>query len=90
MPAMSSMADRRVTMAPWCDNSLDPSASVVVVTISMASGMDATTSTTVKERASTTDVMCARWRYTTEHSVSETTTCGGDGDSGWGRWGRWG
>ena len=53
---------------------MDPSASVVVVTISMARGMEATTSTTVKDRASTTEVMCARCRYTTEHSVRETTT----------------
>jgi hypothetical protein len=33
---------------------LEPSARVVVVTISIASGMEATMSTTVKERASTT------------------------------------
>ena len=39
------------------------------MTISMARGMDATTSTTVKERASTTEVMCARCKYTTEQRV---------------------
>ena len=45
-----------------------------MVTISIASGMDATTNTTVKDRASTTEVICAKWRYTTEQSVKETTT----------------
>ena len=84
MPAMSSMAERRVTMAPWCDSSLDPNASVVVVTISMANGMEATTSTTVKDSASTTEVMCARCRYTTEHSVKDTTTWRGRGRGGGG------
>ena len=46
----------------------------MVVTISMASGMEATIKTTVKLNASTTEVMCARCRYTTEHSVSDMTT----------------
>lgn len=53
---------------------LDPKANVVVVTISIARGMEATTNTTVKDNASTTDVMCARCRYTTEQRVRETTT----------------
>ena len=38
---------------PCLDSSLEPRARVVVVTISMAMGMEATMSTTVKERAST-------------------------------------
>jgi len=74
IPAMSSMALSRVTIAPWWESSLEPRASVVVVTISMASGIEATMSTTVKESASTTEVMCARCRYTTEHSTRDTTT----------------
>ncbi len=74
MPAMSSMADSRVTMAPCFDSSFEPSASVVVVTISMASGMEATMSTTVKESASTTEVMCAKCMYTVEHKMNETIT----------------
>eukprot|EP00597_Dinobryon_sp_UTEXLB2267_P019485 CAMPEP_0201108832 /NCGR_PEP_ID=MMETSP0812-20130820/63229_1 /ASSEMBLY_ACC=CAM_ASM_000668 /TAXON_ID=98059 /ORGANISM="Dinobryon sp., Strain UTEXLB2267" /LENGTH=59 /DNA_ID=CAMNT_0047370463 /DNA_START=339 /DNA_END=515 /DNA_ORIENTATION=+ len=57
MPAMSSIADSLVTMAPCLDSSFDPNASVVVVTISIASGMEATINTTVKESASTTEVM---------------------------------
>ncbi len=51
MPAMSSMAARRVTMAPCALSWRLPSASVVVHTISMAMGMEATSSTTVKESA---------------------------------------
>jgi hypothetical protein len=54
MPAISSMEARRVTIAPSCDSWREPSASVVVHTISMAMGMDATSSTTVKDSASLT------------------------------------
>jgi hypothetical protein len=43
-------------MAPCLDSSFDPRASVVVVTISMAMGIDATMSTTVKDRASTGEI----------------------------------
>ena len=60
IPAISSIALNPVTIAPCCDNSVDPSANVVVVTISMAKGIEATISTTVKLRASTTEVMCAK------------------------------
>ena len=49
MPAISSMEASRVTMAPCLDNFREPMASVVVVTISTAMGMDATSSTTTKE-----------------------------------------
>jgi hypothetical protein len=59
---MSSIALRRVTMAPWADISVEPRARVVVVTISIASGMLATMSTTVKLRDSTTLVIWARCR----------------------------
>ena len=75
MPAISSMADNLVTIAPITDSvqaldtgyiryisddlpcfdsSFEPRASVVVVTISIASGIEATMSTTVNESASTT------------------------------------
>ncbi len=54
MPAISSIDARRVTMAPSWESVREPSASVVVHTISMAMGMDATSSTTVKESASLT------------------------------------
>lgn len=74
LPAMSSIADNRVTIAPWCDSSFDPNARVVVVTISIANGIDATTITTVNDSASTIDVMCTKCKYTTAHSVKETTT----------------
>lgn len=40
--AISSIAAKRVTMAPSCASSLDPNAKVVVVTISIAIGMAAT------------------------------------------------
>ena len=40
-------------MAPCFDNSFEPRARVVVVTISIAIGIEATISTTVKDRAST-------------------------------------
>mmetsp|Transcript_29114 Transcript_29114/g.62736 ORF Transcript_29114/g.62736 Transcript_29114/m.62736 type:complete len:234 (-) Transcript_29114:618-1319(-) len=52
IPAMSSIAARRVTIAPCLESSLEPRASVVVHTISMATGMEATISTTVKEMVS--------------------------------------
>ena len=51
---MSSMAASRETMAPSRASSREPRASVVVQTISMAMGMEATRRTTVKERASRT------------------------------------
>ncbi len=47
MPAISSIADRRATMAPWWERAFEPMARVVLVTISMASGIDATKRTTV-------------------------------------------
>eukprot|EP00427_Karlodinium_veneficum_P050243 CAMPEP_0169366648 /NCGR_PEP_ID=MMETSP1017-20121227/33230_1 /TAXON_ID=342587 /ORGANISM="Karlodinium micrum, Strain CCMP2283" /LENGTH=52 /DNA_ID=CAMNT_0009464601 /DNA_START=84 /DNA_END=239 /DNA_ORIENTATION=+ len=50
MPAMSSIAARRVTMAPCFVNSLEPKAKVVVVTISIAMGMEATINTTTKDK----------------------------------------
>ena len=42
MAAMSSIAANRETIAPSCTNSLEPNARVVVVTISIAIGIDAT------------------------------------------------
>ena len=57
MPAMSSIAARRVTMAPCLLNSLEPRARVVVVTISMAIGIEATIRTTTKDRASMNGTM---------------------------------
>mmetsp|Transcript_24721 Transcript_24721/g.55472 ORF Transcript_24721/g.55472 Transcript_24721/m.55472 type:complete len:226 (-) Transcript_24721:936-1613(-) len=60
IPAMSSMAARRVTMAPSCESSFEPRARVVVVTISIAMGMEATMSTTVKDRASVKEVRVSR------------------------------
>ena len=45
MPAVSSIAARRDTMAPSLLSSLLPIASVVVVTISIAMGIEATSST---------------------------------------------
>ena len=47
-------------LAPSCDNSLLPSARVVVVTSSMAIGMEATISTTAYERASLNGAKVAR------------------------------
>lgn len=43
-------------MAPCLDSSLDPNARVVVVTISMAIGIEATINTTVKDSASTGEI----------------------------------
>ena len=54
MPAISSMAVRRVTMAPCSDSWREPSARVAVTTISMATGMEAMSSTTVNCSASLT------------------------------------
>ena len=51
MAARSSMAASLFTIAPSLDSSLDPRARVVVVTISIAMGIEATSSTIVKERA---------------------------------------
>ena len=51
MPAISSMEARRVTIAPCFDRSREPSASVVVHTISMAIGMEATSRTTANDSA---------------------------------------
>jgi len=48
MPAISSIELRRITIAPFADKLLEPNANVVVVTISIASGMDATRTTTAK------------------------------------------
>ena len=74
MPAMSSMAARRVTMAPSRDSSLEPSASVVVVTISIAMGIEATISTTVKDSASEKDVTVRRYANTVRHRILDTIT----------------
>jgi len=52
MPAISSTAARRVTMAPCAASCRDPRARVVVTTTSMATGMDATRTTTVNPTAS--------------------------------------
>ena len=52
MPAISSIEARRVTIAPWLLSWRLPSASVVVHTISMAIGIDATSRTTTKVKAS--------------------------------------
>ena len=52
MPASSSIDDSRATMAPARDSVWLPMAIVVVVTTSIAMGMDTTSSTTVKEIAS--------------------------------------
>ena len=41
-----------VTMAPWAESAREPTARVVVVTISTARGIEATSTTTAKERAS--------------------------------------
>jgi superfamily II helicase len=49
--AIISIADRRVTMTFFADSSFEPSASVVVTTISMAMGIDTTSSTTVNSIA---------------------------------------
>merc|ERR1719329_1395723 len=57
MPAISSIAAKRVTMAPYLVNSLEPRARVVVVTISMAIGIEATIKTTTKDRASMNGTM---------------------------------
>jgi hypothetical protein len=46
IPARSSMAAKRLTMAPWWLSWWEPKARVVVHTISMATGMEATRSTT--------------------------------------------
>ena len=75
MPAISSMEARRVTIAPCLDRSRDPRASVVVHTISIAMGMDATRSTTAKERALVNGSFLAIARYSSavRHSVQERT-----------------
>ena len=52
IPAISSIAVSLDTIAPCFDSEREPSASVVVETISMAMGMDATSSTTTNERTS--------------------------------------
>jgi hypothetical protein len=49
--AIISIADRRVTITFFADSSFEPSASVVVTTISMAMGIDTTSSTTVNSIA---------------------------------------
>ena len=71
MPAMSSMAARRVTMAPCLVNSLEPRARVVVVTISMAMGMAATISTTTKARASINGTIVHTYIMTTKHMTRD-------------------
>jgi hypothetical protein len=50
MAVRSSMADRLATITPRCTSFFEPIAKVVVVTISIARGIDATKSTIVKER----------------------------------------
>lgn len=49
MPAKSSIAANLETIAPSWTNSLEPKARVVVVTISIAIGMDATWKTTQRK-----------------------------------------
>mmetsp|Transcript_20566 Transcript_20566/g.63972 ORF Transcript_20566/g.63972 Transcript_20566/m.63972 type:complete len:314 (-) Transcript_20566:978-1919(-) len=57
--AIISIADSRVTITFFDDSSFDPSASVVVTTISIAIGIDTTSSTTVNSIAALNDV----WWY---------------------------
>jgi hypothetical protein len=52
IPAISSIAHSLETIAPWLERKREPKASVVVVTISMATGIEATSSTTAKLSAS--------------------------------------
>lgn len=62
-------------MAPSLDRWREPSASVVVHTISMAMGMEATSSTTVKDSASRTcSPFMSRKPKAMEHRASESTT----------------
>mmetsp|Transcript_28544 Transcript_28544/g.71749 ORF Transcript_28544/g.71749 Transcript_28544/m.71749 type:complete len:230 (+) Transcript_28544:2063-2752(+) len=63
IPARSSIADKRDTIAPNRDIWRDPSARVVVVTISIAIGMDATITTTVKARVSVSGSPSTKKRY---------------------------
>jgi hypothetical protein len=71
MPAVSSIAARRDTMAPSLLSSLLPIASVVVVTISIAMGIEATSSTTAKLAASLALTLrsSSRYRKTIRQSV---------------------
>lgn len=74
IPAISSMAVRRVTMAPRSDSSPDPRDKVVVVTISMAIGIEATMSTTVKLKASCSrSPLCKRYINTIPQSNDDIT-----------------
>ena len=52
IPAISSIAVSLDTIAPCFDSEREPSASVVVETISIAIGIDATSSTTTNESTS--------------------------------------
>jgi len=61
IPAISSIDARRVTIAPCFDKERDPIASVVVVTISTARGIDATRTTTANESASFTISLESLW-----------------------------
>ena len=63
MPAISSMAARRVTIAPLVNSCFAPIARVHVVTISMARGIEATSTHTAKERECLTISLSECWRF---------------------------